>query len=532
MAFGRVNPKFRLEDQGIVGLGDVYYNLLEPALVEHAIKNGEGTLGRGGTFLVTTGKYTGRSPKDKHVVKTASVADTIWWENNAEMSPEGFDTLHADMLAHMKGREFYVQDLVGGADPTYAIKVRMVTELAWHSLFIRHLLRRPDSAEVDAFLADFTIINCPSFKADPERHGCRSDTVIALNFDKKLILIGNTEYAGENKKSVFTLLNYLLPENGVMPMHCSANHAVGNPVDTAIFFGLSGTGKTTLSADPARILIGDDEHGWSDNGTFNFEGGCYAKTINLSAEAEPEIYATTTKFGTVIENMVFDEETFELDFKDSSLTENMRCAYPLEYISNASENSLGGHPKNIILLTCDAYGVLPPISRLTPAQAMYHFLSGFTSKTPGTERGVVEPEPTFSTCFGAPFMPRRPEAYGKLLQEKIAEHGATCWLVNTGWTGGAFGTGSRMPIKATRALLTAALEGSLNEAEFRKDNNFGFEVPIAVPGVDTQLLDPRQTWADKDAYDAQAAKLVQMFSDNFEQYVPYIDDDVKAVAIG
>ncbi|MCA0918953.1 phosphoenolpyruvate carboxykinase [Pseudooceanicola nanhaiensis] len=532
MAFGRVNPAFRLEDQGINGLGDVYYNLVEPALIEAAIKNGEGTLGNGGTFLVTTGKYTGRSPKDKHVVKTDSVKDTIWWDNNAEMSPEGFDALYADMIEHMKGKDYYVQDLVGGADPAYAINVRVVSELAWHNLFIRHLLRRPARDELDGYMADFTIINCPSFKATPEKHGCRSDTVIALNFDKKLILIGGTEYAGENKKSVFTLLNYLLPEKGVMPMHCSANHAVGNPVDTAIFFGLSGTGKTTLSADPSRTLIGDDEHGWSDRGTFNFEGGCYAKTINLSAEAEPEIYATTSKFGTVIENMVYDPETFELDFEDSSLTENMRCAYPLEYISNASDTALGGHPKNIILLTCDAYGVLPPISRLTPAQAMYHFLSGFTSKTPGTERGVVEPLPTFSTCFGAPFMPRRPEAYGNLLREKIAKHGATCWLVNTGWTGGGFGTGSRMPIKATRALLTAALDGSLNDAEFRKDANFGFDVPVAVTGVKTQLLDPRQTWADPEAYDAQAAKLVKMFADNFEQYVPYIDDDVKAAAIG
>ncbi|WP_417674967.1 phosphoenolpyruvate carboxykinase [Pseudodonghicola sp.] len=532
MTSGRVNPQFRLEDQGIEGLGNVYYNLIEPALIEAALKRDEGTLGKGGAFLVTTGKFTGRSPKDKHIVKTDSVADTIWWENNAEMSPEAFDVLYADMLEHMKGRDYFVEDLVGGADPEYAINVRMVTELAWHGLFIRHLLRRPEREALNSFVADFTIINCPSFKADPARHGCRTDTVIALNFDKKLILIGNTEYAGENKKSVFTLLNYLLPEKGVMPMHCSANHAVGNPVDTAIFFGLSGTGKTTLSADPARVLIGDDEHGWSENGTFNFEGGCYAKTINLSAEAEPEIYATTHKFGTVIENMIYDPETFELDFKDSSLTENMRCAYPLDYISNASETSLGGHPKNIILLTCDAYGVLPPISRLTPAQAMYHFLSGFTSKTPGTERGVVEPEPTFSTCFGAPFMPRRPESYGKLLQEKIAKHGATCWLVNTGWTGGSFGVGSRMPIKATRALLTAALEGSLNEAEFRKDENFGFEVPVAVPGVDTQLLDPRQTWTDKDAYDAQAAKLVKMFAANFQQYVDHIDDDVKAVAIG
>ncbi|CUH82913.1 phosphoenolpyruvate carboxykinase [Thalassovita mediterranea] len=532
MTFGRVNPQFQLEDQGITGLGDVYYNLMEPALIEAALKNGEGKLGQGGAFLVTTGKFTGRSPKDKHVVKTADVADKIWWENNKAMSPEGFDALHADMLEHMKGKDYYVQDLVGGADPEHSINVRMVTELAWHNLFIRHLLRRPEREALDSFVSDFTVINCPSFSANPERHNCRSETVIAMNFEKKLILIGGTQYAGENKKSVFTLLNYLLPEKGIMPMHCSANHAIGNPVDTAIFFGLSGTGKTTLSADPSRTLIGDDEHGWSDRGTFNFEGGCYAKTIGLNPEAEPEIYATTSKFGTVIENMVYDEETFELDFEDSSLTQNMRCAYPLEYISNSSESALGGHPKNVILLTCDAYGVLPPIARLTPAQAMYHFLSGFTSKTPGTERGVVEPEPTFSTCFGAPFMPRRPEEYGNLLREKIAKHGATCWLVNTGWTGGAFGTGSRMPIKATRGLLTAALEGTLNEVEFRKDENFGFDVPVSVPGVETALLDPRQTWADQAAYDAQAAKLVGMFADNFEQYLPHIDDDVKAAAIG
>ena len=531
MTSGRVNPNFRLDDQGISGLGNVYYNYLEPALIQEALKRDEGTLGQGGAFLVTTGKFTGRSPKDKHVVKTPSVADSIWWENNAAMSPEGFDALHADMLEHMKGRDYFVQDLIGGSDPTVSINVRMVTELAWHNLFIRHLLRRPERAELDSFIADFTVINCPSFQANPEKHNCRSKTVIAMNFDNKLILIGGTEYAGENKKSVFTLLNYLLPEKGIMPMHCSANHAVGNPVDTAVFFGLSGTGKTTLSADPQRVLIGDDEHGWSDRGTFNFEGGCYAKTINLNPEAEPEIFATTSKFGTVIENMVFDPETFELDFDDDSLTANMRSAYPLEYISNASDTALGGHPKNVIMLTCDAFGVLPPIARLTPAQAMYHFLSGFTSKVAGTERGVTEPEPTFSTCFGAPFMPRRPEAYGNLLREKIAKHGATCWLVNTGWTGGAYGTGSRMPIKATRALLTAALDGSLAEAKFRKDGNFGFDVPVEVPGVDTALLDPRGTWNDPAAYDAQAAKLVQMFADNFEQYVPYIDEDVKAAAI-
>jgi len=331
---------------------------------------------------------------------------------------------------------------------------------------------------------------------------------------------------------VFTLLNYLLPARGVMPMHCSANHATGNPVDAAIFFGLSGTGKTTLSADPQRTLIGDDEHGWSDRGTFNFEGGCYAKTISLSPKAEPEIYATTSMFGTVIENMVFDPETLELDFEDDSLTANMRCAYPLEAIPNASDTGMGGHPKNIIMLTCDAFGVLPPIARLSPAQAMYHFLSGFTAKVAGTERGVTEPEPTFSTCFGAPFMPRRPEVYGKLLQEKIASHGATCWLVNTGWTGGAHGHGHRMPIRVTRDLLHVALDGSLNEATFRKDVHFGFDVPVTVPGIDGQLLDPRATWADKAAYDAQARKLVGMFAANFEQYVPFIDEDVKAVAIG
>ncbi|MFT4151537.1 MAG: phosphoenolpyruvate carboxykinase [Paracoccaceae bacterium] len=532
MTIGRVNPAQTLDAQGINGLGNVYYNQIEPALVEAAVARGEGHLGKGGAFLCTTGQFTGRSPKDKHVVRTATTENTIWWENNATMTPEAFDRLHEDMLAHMKGRDYFVQDLYAGADPAHRLDVRVVTELAWHGLFIRHLLRRPERAELDSFVPEFTIINCPSFKADPARHGCRTDTVIALNFDRKLILIANTAYAGENKKSVFTLLNYILPEKGVMPMHCSANHAIGKPEDTAVFFGLSGTGKTTLSADPSRILIGDDEHGWSDEGTFNFEGGCYAKTINLSAEAEPEIFATTHRFATVIENMVYDPETFELDFQDSSLTENMRCAYPLDYISNASATGRGGAPKNVVLLTCDAYGVLPPISRLSPAQAMYHFLSGFTSKTPGTERGVVEPTPTFSTCFGAPFMPRRPEVYGKLLQQKIAQTGATCWLVNTGWTGGAFGTGKRMPIKATRALLTAALDGSLGAAEFRKDPNFGFEVPVAVPGVDTTLLNPRDTWADKAAYDAQAKKLVQMFSKNFAQYVDHIDADVKAAAIG
>ncbi len=526
-----VNPDQTLEAQGISGLGQVHYNLLEPAIVQQALLRGEGTLGLGGTFLVSTGRFTGRSPKDKHIVRSPATEHTIWWENNAAMTPEAYATLRTDLLDHMKGRECFVQDLMGGADREHRLDVRVVTELAWHSLFIRHLLRRPDAADLATFVPQYTVINCPSFKADPARHGCRSDVVIALNIEAREILIAGTEYAGENKKSVFTLLNYLLPERDVMPMHCSANHAIDRPADSAVFFGLSGTGKTTLSAAPDRILIGDDEHGWSDTGIFNFEGGCYAKTINLSPEAEPEIHATTTRFATVIENMVFDPDTLQLDFEDDSITANMRAAYPLDYISNASPTALGGHPRNVVMLTCDAFGVLPPIARLTPAQAMYHFLSGFTSKVAGTERGVTEPEPTFSTCFGAPFMPRRPEVYGKLLQDKIAEHGSDCWLVNTGWTGGAHGTGSRMPIRATRALLSAALDGSLARGGFRRDDTFGFDVPVSCDGVDDRLLDPRSTWADPSAYDVQARKLVEMFAANFHQYVDHIDADVKACAL-
>ena len=532
MDHGTVNPFMKLSNQGINGLGQVYYNLSENDLITQAIKRGEGQLGKGGTFLVTTGKFTGRSPKDKHVVRSATTEDTIWWENNAEMTPDAFDRLYVDLITHMDGKDYFVQDLFGGADPAHRLDVRFVTEMAWHGLFIRHMMRRPETPELESFAPDWTVINCPSFLADPERHGCRSETVITMNFDRKMILIAGTEYAGENKKSVFTLLNYLLPEQNIMPMHCSANHAKDNSVDSAVFFGLSGTGKTTLSADPNRTLIGDDEHGWSDRGIFNFEGGCYAKTIGLDPKAEPEIYATTQMPGTVIENMVFNPETLELDFNDDSLTANMRCAYPLNYIPNASDTALGGHPKNIIMLTCDAFGVLPPIARLTPAQAMYHFLSGFTSKVAGTERGVTEPEPTFSTCFGAPFMPRRPEVYGNLLRAKIANHGATCWLVNTGWTGGAYGRGARMPIKATRALLTAALNGTLVEGQFRKDANFGFDVPATCDGVEDILLNPRDTWGEVTAYDMQAAKLVSMFADNFAQYIPFIDDDVKDCAIG
>jgi phosphoenolpyruvate carboxykinase (ATP) len=528
----QVNPRMTLEASGLPGVAKAHYNLLEPALVQAAIARGEGELGQGGAFLVSTGRHTGRSPMDKFVVREPSVEPHIWWENNTPMSPEHFDALLADMRAHIRGAELFVQDLYAAADPAHRLNVRVVAELAWHGLFIRHLLRRPDASELASFVPDFTILNCPSFQADPTRHGCRSETVIAISFERRLVLIGGTAYAGENKKSVFTVLNYLLPEKGAMPMHCSANHARGNPDDVAVFFGLSGTGKTTLSADPDRILIGDDEHGWSDEGTFNFEGGCYAKTINLSPKAEPEIYATTSRFGTIVENMVYDPVTREIDFADDSLTANTRCAYPIEAISNASPIARGGEPKNIVMLTCDAFGVLPPIARLTPAQAMYHFLSGFTSKVAGTERGVTEPQPTFSTCFGAPFMPRRPEAYGALLGDRIANANASCWLVNTGWTGGAYGTGRRMPIAATRALLTAALNGSLNSAAFRRDPNFGFEVPTGVPGVDPGLLDPRSTWSDPAAYDAQAAKLAAMFADNFAQYAAYVSDEVSAAAVG
>ncbi|MEM9011515.1 MAG: phosphoenolpyruvate carboxykinase [Pseudomonadota bacterium] len=531
MQTGIVNPQRTLEAGGLSSLKAVHYNLGTPALMQAAVERGEGEIGIGGALLVSTGRHTGRSPKDKFVVRDAAVDPHIWWDANAPMTPEAFATLHADMTAHLEGGEVFVQDLYAGADPDYRLDVRLVTELAWHSLFIRHLLRRPLAEELETFEPGFTIINCPSFRADPARHGCRSETVIAISFAERLVLIGGTSYAGENKKSVFSVLNYLLPEQGVMPMHCSANHAPDDPEDVAIFFGLSGTGKTTLSADAKRTLIGDDEHGWSETGTFNFEGGCYAKTIDLDPEAEPEIYATTSRFGTVVENMVYDPHSRVLDFQDDSLTANMRCAYPLEAISNASATALGGMPKNIIMLTCDAFGVLPPIARLTPAQAMYHFLSGFTSKVAGTEKGVTEPQPTFSTCFGAPFMPRRPEVYGKLLRDKIARHGAQCWLVNTGWTGGAYGTGSRMPIRATRALLTAALAGRLDGAEFRRDPNFGFEVPASVAGVSDVLLNPRRTWDDAAAYDAQAQRLARMFAENFERYVPHVGDDVLAEAV-
>ncbi len=525
---GRVNPDCGIETAGIHQPGTIHYNLNEAQLYEHAIRRAEGLIAEGGPLAVTTGQHTGRSAQDKFIVREALTENTVWWDNNKPMTPEHFSRLKVDMLAHGSGMELFVQDLYGGADPQYRIKVRVITEFAWHALFIRNMLRRPFAADLDGFVPEMTIVNLPSFKADPILHGSRTETVIAGSFSEKLVLIANTEYAGETKKSVFGFLNYLLPGSGVMPMHCSAN--AGPDGTSALFFGLSGTGKTTLSSDASRELIGDDEHGWSPNGVFNFEGGCYAKTFKLSAEAEPEIYETTHRWGSVLENVAIDPDTRRPDFDDGTLTENGRVAYPVHFVPNASVTGQAAHPDTIIMLTADAFGVLPPIARLTPSQAMYHFLSGYTAKVAGTEKGVAGTQATFSTCFGAPFMPRHPSVYGNLLKELIGKHNATCWLVNTGWTGGPYGTGHRMPIKVTRALLAAALDGSLNDAPMRADKNFGFEVPSEVPGVSSAILDPRSTWGDAAEYDVQAAKLVDMFIDNFAKFEPHVDDAVKAAA--
>ena len=524
-----------LSAQGIMTGAQIRANLGSAALVEQAVADGEGRLAAHGPLVVETGRHTGRSAKDKFIVRDQTTEDTVWWgEVNKEISPDQFAALKADFMQALEQKDvLYVADLFGGSQPEHRVKVRVINELAWHNLFIRTLLVRPGVEELKGFEPDYTIIDLPSFVADPQRHGCRSETVVAVNLTEKLILIGGTAYAGEMKKSVFGILNYLLPESGVMPMHCSAN--IGADGKSAIFFGLSGTGKTTLSADASRTLIGDDEHGWSDTAVFNFEGGCYAKMIRLSPEGEPEIYATTRRFGTVLENVVMDPATRELDFDDASLAENSRGAYPIDFIPNTSDDNLGPPPSNVVMLTADAFGVLPPIARLTPDQAMYHFLSGYTAKVAGTEIGVTEPEVTFSTCFGAAFMPRHPSIYGDLLKKRIAQGNAQCWLLNTGWTGGKYGVGKRMPLKATRALLNAALDGSLDEAEFRTDPNFGFDVPVSVraleqAGIDQTILDPRQTWADKDAYDTTAHQLMKRFVDNFAQFEAHVDEGVRQAA--
>jgi phosphoenolpyruvate carboxykinase (ATP) len=526
-----------LSAQNIATQAEICSNLSTAALVEASLAAGEGALSQHGALVVETGAHTGRSAKDKFIVRDATTEDTVWWGKvNVAMTPEHFAALKADFLAALADKDtLYVADLFGGSQAEHRVNVRVINELAWHNLFIRTLLVRPSADELADFVPEYTIIDLPSFRANPERHGTRSETVIAVNFTEKLILIGGTKYAGEMKKSVFGILNYLLPAKGVMPMHCSANISADGK--TAVFFGLSGTGKTTLSADATRTLIGDDEHGWSDTAVFNFEGGCYAKMIRLSEEAEPEIYATTRRFGTVLENVVMDPLTRALDFDDNRLAENTRGAYPIDFIPNTSKENLGPVPSNVVMLTADAFGVLPPIARLTPEQAMYHFLSGYTAKVAGTEIGVTEPEATFSTCFGAPFMPRHPSVYGNLLKERIASGGVQCWLLNTGWTGGKYGTGHRMPIKATRALLNAALDGDLDGVEFRRDSNFGFDVPVAVPaltalGIDQSILDPRSTWANGAEYDAAAHRLVQLFIANFAEFSSHVDEGVRKAAPG
>ena len=523
-------PEHGLDRQGIETRAVLHWNLTTARLTEAAVARGEGKLSADGPIVVETGPHTGRSVRDRFIVRDAETEATVWWgKSNQAMDPAHFAALKADFMAALVDREdLYLQDLYGGSQPENRVKVRVVNAFAWHNLFIRTMLVRPEERDLKGFMPDYTIIDLPDFRADPARHGCRTETVIAVNFSERLILIGGTRYAGEMKKAVFSLLNYLLPPTGVMPMHCSAN--MGADGDTAIFFGLSGTGKTTLSADASRTLIGDDEHGWSDTAVFNFEGGCYAKMIRLSADAEPEIFATTKRFGTVLENVVMDPVTRQLDLDDASLAENSRGAYPLDFIPNASERNLGPVPRNMIFLTADAYGILPPIAKLTPDQAMYHFLSGYTARVAGTEIGVVEPDATFSTCFGAPFMPRHPSVYGNLLKERISKGGVDCWLVNTGWTGGKYGVGQRMPIKATRALLNAALDGSLKSAGFRTDPNFGFEVPVDVPGVDQSILDPRRTWTDGREYDVAAARLVDQFVENFAQFESQVDEGVRAAA--
>ncbi len=509
---------------GLEGLKSVAYNLEAPQLYEEAIRRGEGRLARGGALVADTGAHTGRSPKDKFIVRDALTDRAIWWDNSSAMTPAQFDALHADMCVHAAARSLFAQELHGGADPANRVNVRVFTEYAWHSLFIRNLLIRPSKAELRAFAADLTILDLPSFTADPARHGCRSETVVAIDFTRKIVLIGGTSYAGEIKKSVFSYLNFVLPPKGVLPMHCSAN--VGQDGVSTLFFGLSGTGKTTLSADASRTLVGDDEHGWGPDGIFNFEGGCYAKAIRLSKEAEPEIFSTTERFGSIMENVVLDPLTRAADFDDASKTENTRIAYPLDFIDNASASGRAGHPKNIVMLTCDAFGVLPPIARLEPAQAMFHFLSGYTAKVAGTEKGVSEPQATFSTCFGAPFMSRHPSVYGNLLRDLVAKHGVNCWLVNTGWTGGKYGVGRRMPIAVTRALLSAALDGSLAKAAYRTDPFFGLSVPLEAPGAPSEILNPVETWTSPEEFAAAAAKLVEMFRANFVKFAGEVDAEV------
>ncbi len=503
-------------------------NLPPAALYEHAINQDEGILAAAGPLVVRTGKHTGRSPKDKFIVDETDAREGVWWGGfNTPIAQARYDALRQRFIDHMNSRAVYVQDAFVGADPRYRRSVRAYTETAWASIFVDNLFIRPSQEELIDFVPNFTIIDAPSFKADPERDGTRSETVILVNLAKQEILIGGTQYAGEIKKGAFGIMNYRLPAEGVLPMHSSVN--VGKDGDVAIFFGLSGTGKTTLSADPERILIGDDEHGWSDEGVFNFEGGCYAKTIRLNHIYEPDIYSTTRRFGTILENVAIDPVTRELDLDSEELTENTRGAFPLNFISNSSEHGMAGHPSTIVFLTADAFGILPPVARLTRDQAMYHFISGYTAKLAGTEVGVKEPTATFSTCFGAPFMPRHPSVYAQMLGERMDKHDVPVWLINTGWTGGPAGAGGeRMNITWTRQMVRAALSGALDGVATRTDPTFGFEVPTRCPDVPTEVLWPRDTWADKDAYDARARQLAAMFVENFKQFEDKVSDAIRA----
>ena len=525
---GRKNTSYELDNYGIKEPARVYWNLNTPELYEEIARRREGVFSNYGAILVDTGEFTGRAAKDKAIVRESDSENKVFWGDvNKDFPQEKFNALKERMMAHAKGRELFVQDTFVGADPKYRLPIRVITELSWHSLFARTMFIS-NSGETEPHKPEFTIINFPSFQADPQRDGTRSPTFILMDFSQRLVLIGGTSYAGETKKSAFTIMNYLLPQRNVMSMHCSAN--VGAAGDVAIFFGLSGTGKTTLSADPERRLIGDDEHGWSDDGVFNFEGGCYAKVIKLSAEAEPDIYRTTKMFGTLLENVVYDPITRQIDLDDPRKTENTRASYPLTSINNIVPEGRAGHPRNIIMLTADAFGVLPPVARLSPEQAMYHFLSGYTAKVAGTEKGIKEPEATFSTCFGAPFMVLHPGVYADLLGKQMARHNAACWLVNTGWSAGPYGVGKRMKIGYTRAMIRAILNGSLAKTATTPDPIFGVNVPVSCPEVPAEVLQPRNTWEDKDAYDRQAKDLARRFNENFKKYEAGVSEAVRTVA--
>ncbi len=505
-----------LEEYGLVNLGNINWNLAPAVLVEHALERKEGVLAANGAFAARTGSHTGRSPKDKFIVSNEESAARIWWgENNHPMSPETFEVVRRSLADYLQGRDVYVLDAAAGADPQYRMPIQVITELAWHNLFARQLFLRTNESDLSSSRPGFTILCVPNFHTNPASHGTRSDIAIIIDFKERLVLIAGTQYAGEMKKSIFTILNFILPAEGVLSMHCSAN--VGQEGDVALFFGLSGTGKTSLSADLERRLIGDDEHGWGENGVFNFEGGCYAKCIYLSQKYEPQIW-NAVRFGAVYENVVLKEDTRKPDYDDDSLTENTRAAYPIDYIDNVIETGMGSHPQAVIFLSADSFGILPPISKLTTEQAMYYFLSGYTSKLAGTESGVTTPQATFSSCFGAAFLPLRPEEYANLLRERIEKHQVRCYLINTGWTGGSYGTGSRININYTRAMVRAAISGAIDTAEMAVDPIFGLRSPMSYPDVPSSLLSPRNTWSDKDAYDRQASNLAALFKKNFRQF--------------